>query len=420
MVGIVDCNNFYASCERVFNPALQGKPVVVLSNNDGCVIARSEEAKLLGIEMGLPEFQGRDFFKKHGVHVFSSNYTLYGDLSARIMKILQEYSPSVEVYSIDESFLDFSGMENFNLPAYAAEIRSRVLQEVGIPVSIGISATKTLAKMANRFAKKEHRQVGVHIARDDLAVEEILKYTKVKDIWGIGGQYSKLLEKNSIKTAYEFSLLDDRWVEKHMTVTGLRTLNELRGLPCVPLELVAPIKKGMCSSKSFGSSQTSYVAVEEALANYTARIGEKLRAGNLRASSLTVFCHTNPFNKAEKPYWGEKSVQLVPATNATMELVHFACIALKVIFKEGYAYKKVGILAHGLQSGGLSQQILFDPVDHEKNDRAIKAMDTLNAKFGKGKVSLAIQGKEQAWKMKQNHLSQHFSTNLDSILKIKD
>lgn len=420
MVAIVDANNFYCSCERVFNPLLRGKPVVVLSNNDGCVIARSEEAKNLGIEMGLPEFQGRDFFKKNNVYVFSSNYTLYGDLSARIMKILQEYSPSVEVYSIDESFLDFSGMENFNLSGYADQIRSRVLQEVGIPVSIGISATKTLAKMANRFAKKERRQEGVHIAGDEISIAEILRYTKVKDIWGIGGQYSKLLERNGIKTAFEFSELDDRWVEKHMTVTGLRTLNELRGLACVPLELVAPIKKGMCSSKSFGSSQTSYVAVQEALANYTARIGEKLRASSLRASSLTVFCHTNPFNKSEKPYWGEKSVQLVPATNATMELVHFACLALKSIFKEGYAYKKVGILAHGLQSGNLSQQVLFDPVDHEKNDRAIKAMDELNQRFGKGKVNLAIQGKDKAWKMKQNHLSQSFSTNIDSILKIKD
>lgn len=420
MLAIADANNFYCSCERVFNPRLQGKPVVVLSNNDGCVIARSEEAKKLGIEMGLPEFKGRDFFKVNNVQVFSSNYTLYGDLSARVMHILKEYSPEVEVYSIDESFLNFAGMEYYDLERYSLEIRARVLKEIGIPISIGVATTKTLAKMANRFAKKEKRDLGVHVADSEPLVRQLLVFTQVKDIWGIGTRYAKLLEGSGVNTAHKFSLLDDAWVKQKMTVTGLRTLHEVRGFPCIPLELSAPIKKGMCCSKSFGKKQDSFSVILEALANYTARIGEKLRLEKLAASSLTIFCHTNPFSQEDRPYWAQKNILLTPATNATMELIKSATLGLQAIYKAGYWYQKVGVFAHGLQPEMASQQLLFNPVDHEKNNRAVRVMDEMNRRFGKGRVNLAIQGIDSAWKMRQDHLSSRFSTNLDEILIIDD
>ncbi|MDQ1266391.1 MAG: Y-family polymerase, partial [Bacteroidota bacterium] len=292
-IALVDCNNFYASCERVFNPKLYGKPIVVLSNNDGIIVARSDEAKALGIKMGEPLFKIQDLVRRHNIQVFSSNYTLYGDMSCRVMRVLEQYSQDVEIYSIDEAFLSLWGMERNDLTEYCRNIRNIVRQWTGITVSVGIAETKTLAKLANRIAKKNPKFGGVLNLIGDPNIEEYLKITLVEDIWGVGRQYTKFLNNHGIKTAYDFVNSNDKWIKKNMTVMGLRTCFELRGIPCIKLEYAVPAKKAIVCSRSFGKPVIEKQELHEAVSLFTTRAAEKMRRQNSAASLLTVFLRTN-------------------------------------------------------------------------------------------------------------------------------
>ena len=419
MYAIVDCNNFYASCERVFNPKLIGKPVVVLSNNDGCVIARSNEAKALGIEMGAPAFFMEELLKKHKVAVFSSNYTLYGDMSQRVMKLLANFAQEVEIYSIDEAFLSLHGY-TFNLEEHAQKIRQTVTQGTGIPVSIGIAPTKTLAKIANRFVKKNPALNGVFALDTKEKITDALKNTHIGDVWGIGGQYAKMLNIQNVFTAYDFIQLPDAWVREKMTIVGLRTKHELSGKPCIPLELVPPSKKGICTSRSFGQLLTDYEPIAEAASAYAARCAEKLRSQKSCANSMLIFLHTNQFRTQDAQYLVNSVINFPIPTNSTIEITKYALFALKQIYKPGYNYKKVGIIVNDLVPANQIQTGLFDRVNRDKHSKLMDIMDKVNRSVGKEKLKLAIQGKDKIWKLRQEKLSPHYTTRWDEILTIRN
>jgi DNA polymerase V len=419
MIALVDCNNFYASCERVFNPKMNNRPVVVLSNNDGCVIARSNEAKELGIKMGAPAFLMEKELERNNVAVFSSNYALYGDMSNRVMKVLSDYSPNVEVYSIDECFLDLSNFDYTDLNEYAKMIRQTVYQYTGIPVSIGIAKTKTLAKLANRYAKKHKREIGVHIIDTPETAEAALKITDIGDIWGIGGRYTKFLNSYGIKTAYDLTQVNEAFIKEKMSIVGLRLVKELKGIPCIPLELVRPAKKGICTSRSFGTLLTDYEDIAVALSNYAARCGEKLRKQKSCANIIHVFVETNPFREQDKQYTRTKVVTLPVATNDTTLLIKYALIALKTIYKKGYNYKKTGIIVMGIVPQTEVQSALFDITDHPKQNLIMSAMDKINRAIGKDKVRLAAQGFDRKWKLRQERLSPCYTTRWNELLTVK-
>lgn len=419
MIALVDCNNFYASCERVFNPKMNNRPVVVLSNNDGCVIARSNEAKELGIKMGAPAFLMEKELEKNNVAVFSSNYALYGDLSNRVSQVLSNFSPNIEVYSIDECFLDLSGFTYHNLEEYAQLIRQTVFQNTGIPVSVGIAPTKTLAKLANRYAKKNKRQIGVHIINTVEEREYALKATTIQDVWGVGPQYATLLGKYGINTAYDFTLANEAFIKRYMSIVGLRTLKELKGMPCIPLELVRPAKKGICTGRSFGTLLTDYNTIAEAASNFTARCAEKLRKEKSCTNLIRVFIETNPFREQDKQYYNSRTLNIPVASNDTSTLIKYALIALKMIYKEGYNYKKVGVIMLDIVPQSQVQSALFDSVDHQKQNKLMAAMDKLNKLMGKDKVRLAAQGFDRKWKLRQEKLSPCYTTRWNELLTIK-
>lgn len=419
MIALVDCNNFYASCERIFQPSLEGKPVVVLSNNDGCVIARSNEAKELGIEMGAPAFMMEDFFAKHKVAVFSSNYTLYGSLSNRVMKILQSVAPAVEVYSIDEAFLDLSSLKYTDLFELSQTLREAIKNQIGLPVTIGIAPTKTLAKMANRFAKKERKKLGVYVAQTKWQIQELLKYTDVGDIWGIGAQHKKRLLMHKILKASHFVTLSEEWVRKHMTVVGLRMLNELKGIPSIEWEDIPPPKKGICIARSFGQLLTQKKDIAEALANYTAACAAKLRKQNSCTSLLQVFIQTNTHRQQDKQYFNAVTIQLPLQTNSTNLLLKYAMKGLDRIYKSGYNYKKVGIMVLELVPESSIQYNLFEAENKERNNKLMKSIDRINASLGKDLVRFAPQGYARKWKLRQEKLSPCYTTNIHQILTIK-
>ncbi|MBN1902493.1 Y-family DNA polymerase, partial [Candidatus Sumerlaeota bacterium] len=340
---LVDCNNFYASCERVFNPRFEGKPVVVLSNNDGCVIARSEEAKAIGVKMGQPAFQSEGLFKKHGVLVFSSNYSLYGDMSDRVMETLEQFTSDIEVYSIDEAFLALPYDASEEITNHARDIRQTVKKWTGIPVSIGIGSTKTLAKIASKIGKKNPSLKGVFNIAEHERMDEILGKFPVGDIWGVGPRYEAFLKKHGINTALQLKNSSDAWVKKHMSVMGLRTVMELRGVPCFSLEEMPVPKKGIMSSRSFGRPVESLDELKEALASYTACAAEKLRSQNSAASILHVFLMTNRFKKNEPQYYSSSTTVLPIPSSYTPEMIRFAQEQLEKIYKSGYRYKKIGV-----------------------------------------------------------------------------
>jgi len=417
LFALVDCNNFYASCERVFNPSLIGKPIVVLSNNDGCAIARSNEAKALGIPMGAPYFQYQELFKKNKVVVFSSNYTLYGQMSHRVMQTLEQFTPDMEVYSIDEAFLRLADKE---INSYARHIKQTVYQWTGIPVSIGVASTKTLAKVANRYAKKHRPQEGFFIINDDNLKEKILKDFAVQDVWGIGHQISALLHRNGIRTAWELANLDDHWIKKNLSVVGLRTVWELRGISCLALEEAAPPKKSIVCSRSFGSAVHSEEELAEALSSYVASAAERLRSQESLASFLDVFINTSRF-KEEEYYGNSVHVTLPIPTDYTPNLIHYAKVGLRRIFKSGFAYKKVGVMLGGIVSNKAVQQDLFvcSKVPNPRHQVLMQLMDQTNAKYGKESLKIAAQGITQRWKAKRNQCTDHFTTSWDGLLQIK-
>lgn len=414
MYGLIDCNNFYASCERVFNPSLNGKPVVVLSNNDGCVIARSNEAKALGIKMGIPAYQIKDLVSSHGVAVFSSNYTLYGDMSGRVMSMLAELSPEIEVYSIDEAFLNLDGIIDLN--TIGRKMVDRVTRGTGIPVSLGVAPTKTLAKIANKFAKKYPAYDQLCIIDSEEKRIKALQLTEIGNVWGIGRRQAAKLQKEGIKTAYDFTRLSGSWVRKNMTVVGERTWKELQGISCIDMETAPPAKKQICTSRSFGKMLTDIDTISEAIASHASTCAKKLRNQQSYATSLMVFIHTNNFREDLPQYWRNIVMHLPVPTNDTQEIVHYALTGLKSVFLNGYQYKKAGVIITEITEG--AQLGLFDHVDREKRERLMQTIDKINGEHGNN-IKLAVQGTGRGWKLKQEQLSGHYTTNLNQIINIK-
>ncbi len=423
MFALVDCNNFYASCERVFNPSLVGRPVVVLSNNDGCVIARSEEARALGIGMGEPEFKCREMLERHGVAVFSSNYPLYGDMSSRVMTTLAGFASSIEVYSIDESFLDLSGFGRFDLDRYGRDIRRTVRKHTGIPVGIGIAPTKTLAKIASRIAKKESRYDGVCLLRSDAEVRCALERTAVGDIWGIGRQRGRFLQANGILSAADFAAASSGWVRRHLHVTGARVQAELNGHSCLLLEEVRPAKKSICVSRSFGRTVTSKDALRQATATFAGRCALKLRREGLLCSMITVYAGTSRFNCHGERYWGTKTLALQEPSQDSIVLLAAAEKLIDAVFQPGYEYRKAGVVLAGLIPADASGAALslFPETSGLRDDRhrtLMQVMDSVNRRYGSGAIRLASEDAE-AWRPRQKRLSPRYTTRWREIIVVR-
>ncbi|MGB3756238.1 MAG: Y-family DNA polymerase [Rivularia sp. (in: cyanobacteria)] len=420
IIALVDCNNFYCSCERVFNPKLENRPVVVLSNNDGCVVARSNEAKALGIKMGEPAFKLREFREKYNLAILSSNYTLYGDMSQRVMQCLAEYTPSLEIYSIDEAFLDFSGFTNQDLTAYSRVIKQKVQQYTGIPISIGISTTKTLAKVANRIAKKSNKTKGVLDLVNSPYLDLALQRTEVGDVWGVGSSYTKLLEKHNIHNAYQLKNSDQKWIRKERGIVGLRTVLELNGTSCIPLEEMPDSKKSTAVTRSFGKAVETLEELQEALSNYAYRAGEKLRQSQLEAASMTVFFRTGSYDKTQ-PYrsWGT-TVNFFSCTNNGRELVNNARKVAENLFESGYKLKKAGVILLGLTPEGEKQLSLFEKSESDKkrSQELMQVMDTINHRYGRNTIQLASSGIHKKWQMKADYKSPKYTTSWDELPKV--
>ncbi len=417
MFALVDCNNFYASCQRAFEPHLRNKPVVVLSNNDGCVIARSNEAKAFGIPMGAAAFEYKAIFETNNIHVFSSNYALYGDMSARVMNILARYSPDIEVYSIDEAFLKFSGFEFFDLEKIGLDMQKTVTKGTGIPVSIGFATTKALAKVANKIAKKfpEKTQSVYTIDTEEKRIKA-LKWTKIEDVWGIGRKHAKRLQAKSILNAYQFSLLSDQWVRAEMSVVGLRLKHELEGKPTLDLEQPKS-KKAIATTRSFEKPFTKLIDINERVATFTASCAEKLRKQNSHCNMVMVFVQTNYFRKDQPQYSRSIVINTDFPTNSTIELNHYAQIGLKAIFREGYQYKKAGVIVMGLTPNSQTQLSLFE-ASNPKHQPLMGVIDKMNSSYGHNKIKFATQSLGRQWKMKQERLSPCFSTKIRDIITI--
>ncbi len=419
MYALADCNNFYVSCEKVFNPSLNGKPVIVLSNNDGCVVSRSNEAKALGIKMGEPAFKIVDLIEKNNVAVFSSNYVLYGDMSQRVMNTLATFTPDIEIYSIDEAFLKLHTLKNINFLDYAYKIRNTIKRYTGIPISIGLAMTKTLAKVANHIAKKNPKYNGVYIIDSEEKRIEALKSIEIADIWGIGRQYSKFLERYKVKTGYDFTLLPPNWVKQKMTVVGLRTQKELSGIPCIDLEYEVPRKKAICTSRSFANMVSDLNTIEEAISYFASSCAYKLRKEESVAQLLMVFIRTNFFRKDLEQYASVRTITLPVPTNSSIEIVSYALYALKSIYKPDYEYKKAGVIVSGISPDNQIQTSLFDSIDRGKHNNLMKTMDMINNKYGKNTIRLAALGCGRRLKMRQEKISPFYTTRWEDIITVK-
>lgn len=417
MYALLDCNNFYASCERVFRPDLVGKPIVVLSNNDGCVIARSNEAKALGIPMGAPAFEYEESFIKYGIEVFSANFALYGDMSNRVMSILNEFSPDIEIYSIDEAFIRLKGFEHFDLLSHFQNARKKVSQGTGIPVSIGIAPTKALAKVANRIAKKYAERTGnVYLMDSEEKRIKALKWLKIEDVWGIGGQHAKRLKTLGVRTAYDFTCLTDSWVQKHLSIVGLRLKRDLSGIPTLDLEEVKA-KKNIATTRSFEQNLIELSDLKERISTFAVSCAEKLRQQQSTCKALMVFVHTNGHRKDLPQYAKNIVIKLPFASNSNMELTHYANIALEKIFKKGFHYKKAGVIVLDFVPESQAQLSIFENSD-PRHIELMKTVDSMNQKYGQQKIRLAIQDQKRVWKMKQEKLSPRYTTNLKDIITI--
>ena len=420
MFALVDCNNFYASCERLFNPKLYGRPIIVLSNNDGCAIARSDEAKAIGIVMGSPAYQLQDVIKQNNVAVFSSNYTLYGDISDRVMKTLSMFVPTIEIYSIDEAFLDMRSLKYADLYKLGLKIKKTVKKNIGIPVSVGIAPTKALAKMANRFAKKTKKDVGVHLAGNTEMVNEMLAYTNIGDVWGIGHQYSLFLQKNGFKTAFDFVNAPEEWVRKEMTVVGQRLYNELKGTTAIQWEDEVKDKKNICTSRSFGNLLSNKAEIKEALVNYAANCALKLRLQKCCCRKLKVYVQTNQHRTEDRQYNGSITIDLNTASNTTSEIIKYATKALDIVFRANHNYLKCGIEVLDLVPEDCIQTNLFNHAASTRHKDVMKALDKINKSLGKEVVRMAVQGFEKRYRLKAEHLSPCYTTNINHILKVKN
>ena len=421
MFGLVDCNNFFVSCEQVFRPDLIGRPVVVLSNNDGCVIARSNEAKALGLKMGDPLFKVRGLLEREGVAVFSSNYMLYGDMSRRVMSLLSHYTPQQDIYSIDECFLDLSGMGDGDwLHAYGKEIVRTVSKGTGIPISMGIAPTRTLAKAASKFAKQYAGYHGVAIIDTEERRTKALRLLEIGDVWGIGRRMRQRLTEAGITTAWDFTQRRADWVKRQFSVTGLRTWKELRGTPCInPEEL--HLQRSLCTSRSFADKGVSDRSIlEEAVANFAAECARRLRERKACAGQLMVFAYTSRFRTDASSDVIQQNISLTVATNDPRELIKAALEGLRAHYKEGtYWYKKAGVICYGLVPASAVQTHLFDTVDRMKQRKLLEAIDAINRKNSTSTVRVASQGDLSNFGLRTAFLSRHFTTNLNEVIEVK-
>jgi DNA polymerase V len=412
---LIDCNNFYVSCERVFRPGLRGKPVVVLSNNDGNVVALSNEVKEMGLPFGAPFFKVRELVRRHGIAVFSSNYSLYGDMSRRVMDCLARFAPEMEIYSIDEAFLSMRGMTGDPLE-YGRRIRDVVHQWTGIPVSIGIAPTKTLAKLASRIGKKDPVCRGVFELIERACMDRVLAATDAGDVWGVGRQYRDLLRRNGIRTAVQLRDAPDRWVRRNMTIMGLRTVWELRGVSCIPLDGLPAPKKGIVSSRSFGRPVECPEEVGEAVAAYMSRAAEKLRAQKSVAGSITVFLSTNRFKENDPQYSNGITCRLPVPSSYTPYLIHIASRLLARIYRQGYSYKKAGVMLCEIIPEDDAQPDLFSVFhDTDRTRCLMQAVDRVNREMGRHTLRFAAEGNAKPWRMRRDFLSGRYTTHWDEI-----
>ena len=419
MFALIDCNNFYASCERVFQPKLRNQPIVVLSNNDGCVIARSNEAKILGIPMGAAAYKYEQVFAEKNIHVFSSNYALYGDMSTRVMNLLSEFSPNIEIYSIDEAFLKFDGFEtNFNLEEYGNKIRYKVTKGTGIPISVGIAPTKSLAKVANKIAKKyAERTNNVYIIDSEEKKIKALKWLPIADVWGIGRNHAKRLSEIKIQTAYDFTQLSEEWVKSNMSIVGVRLLKELRGELCLDIEIPSD-NKNIATTRSFDKNYSDYNWIKERVVTFAVTCAEKLRKQKSCTNAIMVFLHTNKYRQDLPQYAQQVVLKLPYPTNSNIELAKFATIALEKIFKKGFMYKKAGVILMDFTPEHIQQINIFENTN-STHKILMETIDHVNHKMGKSKIKLASQDLDRTWKMKQERLSPCYSTRISDIIKVK-
>ena len=422
MYALVDCNNFYASCERVFQPHLNGEPIVILSNNDGCIISRSYEAKALGFAMGAPEFQVRQELREKKVHVFSSNYALYGDLSNRVMKILEGYTPNLEVYSIDEAFLNFDGMPISDFHDYGLQMKQRVQKWVGIPVCVGFAPTKALSKVANKIAKKyQERTQGIYVIDTEEKRIKALKWTKIEDVWGIGYRLRKKMVAHNILTAYDFTKPQhEAWIRKEMGVLGMRLKYELEGKSVLDLEPIKEQKKSIATTRSFPKQLSDWDSLRERVATFAAVCAEKLRKQNSCCHTIIVMLVIDRHKYETQKYYYNKAITLPYATNSTLTISNAAIAILKELYagNENIKFKKAGVIVTEFIDENKKQLQLFEE-ENPKHLALMKAMDALNAKIGDRKVKLASQDLQVTWNMNQRHLSQNYTTKFKEILEIK-
>lgn len=418
MFGLCDCNNFFASCERVFRPDLQGRPVVVLSNNDGCVIARSNEAKALGIRMGHPYFQIRELAERHGVAVFSGNITLYGDMSRRVIATLRAMVPAAEVYSIDEAFLDLRGIPTEELTAMGRHISRTVRRHTGIPVSIGIAPSKTLAKIASKLCKQYPKLQGACLMYRPEDIEKVLRRFPIEDIWGIGRRYRKMLTAAGVTTAWELTQRPEPWIRARMGVMGVRTWRELQGEACIDFETAPPARQQISVSRSFAHELTDFEQLHSAVVTFTSMCAEKLRLQQSLCTEITVYILTNRHREELPQYYESETVRPTIPTDDTLELAPLAAKALQRIFRAGYGYKKAGVIFSGLTSNNSVQADLFDPVDRTRHARLMEAMDAANNLYGRHKVMIAAQGFTPL-QVTREHLSPSYTTDWAELLTVK-
>lgn len=416
LFALIDCNNFFVSCERVFNPALRHKPVIVLSNNDGCVIARSNEAKAVGIAMGVPLFKCRDVIAQHRVFVYSANFVLYGDISSRVMHTAGQFTSDMEVYSIDEAFL---ALHDVGEPhAYAQHIRDIIKRDIGMPVSIGVASTKTLAKIANHIAKK-HRVDGAFCLSTPEDIDHWLSKTPVGDIWGIGYHKADFLKRQGIDTALQFKNLPDAWIKKHMTVISLKTAWELRGIECLESQDNDLDKKAIGTSRSFAHGVTMLKDLSEAAAAFTANACDKLRDQNSVCGYMQVYIMTNRFNRQDY-YANSLGIEITPPTAYTPDLITHATNLIKRMYRPGHVYKKVGVVLSNLSPQALEQKFLYEETYQDsRKQRLMQTIDRFNRRSNSGKIFMAAEGIEKSWSMKQTYKSKRFTTRWDELLEVK-
>jgi len=419
MFALVDCNNFYASCERVFNPNLQNKPVAILSNNDGCVIARSDEAKAIGLPMGAPAFKYKHFFKEHNIHVLSSNYPLYGDMSSRVMSILNQFTQDIEVYSIDEAFLQFIGFDNYDFDEYGNQIRQRILKWTGIPTCVGIAPTKALSKVANKIARKFPEQTnGVFVIDSDKKRIKALKWTKIESVWGIGRGLQKRLNIKNIQTAYDFTQLSDKWIRKNFAITEWKLKKDLEGIVTLQLEDHLKSKRTIATTRSFEYTFSDLPNIKERISTFATSCAEKLRKQKSSCSVIIVLLSSDRHKKDTPQHRVNKSVILPYPTDSSLVISNAAVDAITTIFKSGIKYKRAGVIVTGLVPTNNHQLNIFTH-ENPKHKPLMYVMDNLNTKFGDYKIKLASQDLKRTWKMRQEHLSPKYTTDINEILKVK-